>query len=256
MAIDVDGLCGAMLECEPLRAAGLTRQKLRRLLSGWSDQLEVQFVEPAKRPFVRSGSPFTGPMLIREGRVVPATFPHSVLIGPFLIGLHEFLAVEYAIGTPRWVSSYTAVNATTIVRLPVGLMTALVRSHPRLRSEIEMLVLRRLARFYWTSLSTVGTNRSKVAAALVSRLALDGFDHGRGRVVSVLQKDLVRLTATSRTGVWAGLKDLRNEGVIEVDTKPGTRIELAGTIRIPNVSRLKEAAEDAFTERVVDRLIR
>ena len=75
---------------------------------------------------------------------------------------------------------------------------------PRVRDRMHQLVMRRLARFYWTSLATSGTPSSRVAAALVSRLALMGNDYGEDRTIEVKQKDLARLTTMSRSAVADG----------------------------------------------------
>ena len=73
---------------------------------------------------------------------------------------------------------------------------------------MHQLVTRRLARFYWTSLATSSTPSSRVAAALVSRLALEGDDHGEDRTIEVKQRDPARLTAMSRSAVADGLAAL------------------------------------------------
>ena len=83
--------------------------------------------------------------------------------------------------------------------------------------------MRRMARFYWTSLATSGSTASRVAAALVSRLALEDEDHGENRSILIRQKDLVRLTTLSRSAVADGLSDLVRSGAIVFGGDRGKR---------------------------------
>jgi len=76
------------------------------------------------------------------------------------------------------VANYSAVIDSVIVEIPVSAVRRIPDEIDGVRANMNRLVLRRLARFYCTSLSTTGTNESKVAAALVSRLALRGEDAG------------------------------------------------------------------------------
>ena len=73
-------------------------------------------------------------------------------------------------------------------------MRLVVERMPGIRTQMNFVLMRRLARYYWISLATSGSPASRVAAALISRLALNGEDYGRGREISVRQRDIVRLT--------------------------------------------------------------
>ena len=95
----------------------------------------------------------------------------------------------------RWVGSYSAVNEAVTVSIPVGVMMRVVERIPSVRERMHELLMRRLSRFYWVSLATSGSPSSRVAAALVSRLALDNRDFGRERTIAVRQKDIGRLIA-------------------------------------------------------------
>ena len=93
-----------------------------------------------------------------------------------------------------------------------------------LRSEnMHQLVMRRLARFYWTSLATSGSTPSRVAAALVSRLSLSAEDHGQDRTIYIRQKDLGRLTTLSRSAVADGLSALAEASVISFGNDRSSR---------------------------------
>ena len=105
---------------------------------------------------------------------------------------------------------------------------------------MHQLVMRRLARFYWTSLAISGTPSSRVAAALVSRLALVGNDHGEERTIPIRQKDLTRLTAMSRSGVADGLAALVKADVIRLGGDRPSRF--SGVVLIPDVDPLKDHA--------------
>ena len=164
---------------------------------------------------------------------------------PFLIGEHEFL-----MDTERWVASYSAVTEAIVVWIPVALMDLVVDRIPRVRDRMHQLVMRRLARFYWTSLATSGTPSSRVAAALVSRLALKGNDHGEDREISIRQKDLTRLTTMSRSAVADGLSTLAKAQVIRLGSNRSSRF--SGVVLVPEVDPLKD---HAFAE-VRDREIR
>jgi len=116
-------------------------------------------------------------------------------------------------------------------------MFEVVASVPQVRRDMDLLVMRRLSRFYWTSLSTTGQPASRVAAALVSRLALRGKDWGTNREVEQLQKALMRLTALSRTAVAEGLRLLVDRKVIVLASG-----RYSGRVVIPDVDRLKDHA--------------
>ena len=143
-------------------------------------------------------------------------------------------------GAERWVASYSAVTEATVVWIPLGLMKLIVQRIPSVGDRMYELVMRRLARFYWTSLATSGTPSSRVAAALVSRLALEGSDHGENRQIWIRQKDLIRLTTMSRSAVADGLSLLLKAGVIGLGGDRPSRF--SGMVLVPEVDSLKEYA--------------
>ena len=95
-----------------------------------------------------------------------------------------------------------------MVRIPKSVMTRVADELPSVRERMHELVMRRLARYYWVSLATSGAPGSRVAAALVSRLALEDRDFGVDRRIAVRQTDIARLTTMSRSGVSVGLAEL------------------------------------------------
>ena len=207
------------------------------------EPIELRFVEAsAVEPLIRSGSAFTHLLFVQRGIVVPWQYPYSELRAPFLIGDHEFLT-----SAERWVANYSAVTDAMVVDVPLGVMRRILERMPGARDRMHEIVMRRLARFYWTSLAISGTPVSRVAAALVSRLALKGDDYGEDRKIDIVQSDLARLTAMSRFAVADGLKKLRDEK--EAITF-GSRF--SGRVCVPDVERLKN---EAFAE-VLDQAIR
>lgn len=207
------------------------------------EPIEPRFVEPsAVDPLIRSGSAFTHLLFVQSGTVVPWQHPYSELKAPFLVGDHEFLT-----GAERWVANYSAVTDATVVDIPLKVMERILERYPSVMDRMHELVMRRLARFYWTSLAISGTPAARVAAALISRLALEGNDHGEEKIVEILQSDLARLTTMSRSGVSDGLKELRDE---KKAISFGSRF--SGMVRVPDVGRLKT---EAFSD-VLDQAIR
>ncbi len=176
--------------------------------------------------------------------MTPWQSPYSELAAPFLIGVHEFL-----MGAERWSASYSAITEAVIVRIPKEVIQLVTERLPTIRERMHELVMRRLARFYWVSLATSGGPASRVAAALVSRLALDDLDFGTERVISIRQKDLGRLTTLSRSAVAAGLTELAESGAIRWGAGPGARFR--GEVLVPDVDALKECAfEDVRTREI------
>ena len=187
-------------------------------------------------------------IFIRRGTVVPWQYPYSELKYPFLLGEHEVLLTP---DQPQWVASYSAVTESVIVRIPVPVMQHVLDALPAVGRNMERLVLRRLSRFYWTSLSTTGTPESKVAAALISRLALQGEDAGTGKHIAIQQKDLIRLTAASRAVVAQGVQVLFERGVIQVEGLDRPRPYFSGEVFIAHVDRLKEEALSGVGREIV-----
>ena len=211
-------------------------------LSASNEPIESRFVEPsADEPLIRSGSAFTHLLFVQCGTIVPWQYPYSELKAPFLIGDHEFLT-----GAERWVANYSAVTEAIVVDIPLEVMRRILERVPSVGDRMHELVMRRLERFYWTSLAISGNPASRVAAALVSRLALMGSDYGEEKIVEILQSDLARLTAMTRFSVSDGLKTLRDEETITF------RGRFSGMVRVPDVETLKDRA---FAE-VRDRAIR
>ena len=244
MPVEIDGFAQALARCSDFKS--VEPSALEEALADAAQPLELRYVEPsADAPLIRSGSEFTHLFFVQHGTVVPWQYPHSELAAPFLIGAHEFLA-----DAERWVGSYSAVTEAIVVGIPLGVMKLTTRRIPRVRDRMHQLVMRRLARFYWTSLSTSGTPSSRVAAALVSRLALEGADYGEDHTIAIRQKDLVRLTTMSRSAVADGLGSLAKAQAICLGGDPSGRF--GGVVLVPDVDLLKD---HAFAE-VRDRAIR
>lgn len=212
---------------------GVPPSDVERVLSEGAP-LRLSFADAGvDMPLVRSGSPFTHLLFVQQGTLIPWQFPPSELRFPFLVGDHELL-----MGASRWMATYSATRGAALVEIPLSSMQDILVALPRVRTNMERLVLRRLSRFYWTSLSTTGTPKSRVAAALVSRLALSGDDAGEGREIAVFQTELMRLTAMSRTAVADGLRHLVDAGVIHT----GERRRFSGRVTVPDVDKLKDVA--------------
>ena len=244
MPVEIAGFAQALTRC--LDFDLVEPPELESILGEATEPLEMQFAEPsADSPLIRSGSLFTHMLFAQHGTVVPWQYPYSELEAPFLIGEHEFL-----MDAERWVASYSAVTEATVVWIPLGLMRLVVERIPSVGDRMHELVMRRLARFYWTSLATSGTPSSRVAAALVSRLALEGTDHGEHRQICIRYRDLIRLTTMSRSAVADGVSALLETGVIGLGGDRPTRF--SGMVLVPEVDSLKD---QAFAE-VRDRDIR
>lgn len=231
MPIEIDGLATALGRTAEFE--GVPPSEVERVLSEGAP-LRLAFADAGvDQPLVRSGSPFTHLLFVQQGTLIPWQFPPSELRFPFLIGDHELL-----MGASRWMATYSATREAAVIEIPLSSMQDVLIALPRVRTNMERLVLRRLSRFYWTSLSITGTPRSRVAAALVSRLALSGEDAGQGREIGVRQTELMRLTAMSRTAVADGLRQLVETGVIDT----GERRRFSGRVTVPDVDRLKDVA--------------
>ena len=247
MPIEIAGFAQALARC--LHFETVEPADLEMALSDADEPLELRFIEPsADEPLVRSGSKFSHLLFVQHGTIVPWQYPYSELAAPFLIGDHEFLT-----DAERWVASYSAVSNATVVDIPVDAMSFTLERIPVVRDRMHQLVMRRLARFYWTSLAISGTTASQVAAALVSRLALLGDDYGKDKTIAIRQNDLARLTALSRFAVSDGLKTLKDAGAIYLGDE--SRVRLTGVVRIPDVETLKDQAFAAVRERAIRPLL-
>ena len=247
MPVEIAGFAQALARC--LDFETVEPPELEDVLSDATEPLEMQYAEAsADSPLIRSGSLFTHLLFVQHGTVVPWQYPYSELEAPFLIGEHEFL-----MGSERWVASYSAVTEAIVVWIPVALVKLAVDRIPRVRDRMNQLVMRRLARFYWTSLATSGTPSSRVAAALVSRLALVGNDHGEDREISIRQKDLTRLTTMSRSAVADGLATLAKAHVIRLGGDRSSRF--SGVVLVPDVDPLKDQAFAEVRDREVRSLL-
>ena len=229
------GFAQALVRCQHFK--GVDPAALEKALSDAGEPLELRFVEPAAAdaPLIGSGAPFTHLVFVQHGTIVPWQYPYSELKAPYLIGEHEFLS-----DAERWVASYSAVTEAIVVDIPVGVMRLILERIPGVRDRMHQLVMRRLARYYWTSLATTGTPASRVAAALVSRLALKGEDYGKDLEIEIRQTDLIRLTTMSRSAVADGLGSLVMAEAILLDGDSSVRF--TGKVKIPDVERLKYQA--------------
>lgn len=247
MSIKMSGFAQSLARC--LDFDVIEPEDLETALQDGPEPLIMKYVEPSvSPPIIQSGMPFRHLVFVQHGTIVPWQYPHSELDAPFLIGEHEFLT-----DSERWVGSYSAVTDAIIVDIPVKALEAIIRKLPAVRERMHQLVMRRLARFYWTSLATSGTSSSRVAAALISRLALVGDDYGEDRRIEVKQKDLVRLTTMSRSAVADGLATLMDLSAISQGDDPPARF--SGVVSIPDVNRLKDCAFAEVRDRTIQPLM-
>ena len=247
MSIKMSGFAQSLARCLDFDA--IKPEDLESALTDGPEPLVMKYVEPSvSPPIIQSGKPFNHLVFVQHGTIVPWQYPHSELDAPFLIGEHEFLT-----DAERWVGSYSAVTEAIVVNIPIRVMELIVGKLPAVRERMHQLVMRRLARFYWTSLATSGTPSSRVAAALVSRLALEGDDYGEDRIIEVKQKDLARLTTMSRSAVADGLAALMDSSAISQGNEPPTRF--SGVVSIPDVERLKDCAFEEVRDRTIQPLM-
>ncbi len=247
MPVEIDGFGQALVRCLEFESVGPA--ELDDVLVDAAEPLEMWYAEPSvDSPLIRSGSRFTHLIFVQHGTVVPWQYPHSELDAPFLIGEHELLTEA-----ERWFANYSAVTESIIVGIPVGVMKLVLHRIPRARDRMHQLVMRRLARFYWTSLATSGAPSSRVAAALISRLVLAGDDYGEDREIEVKQKDLARLTTLSRSAVADGLAELLKAQAIRLGGDRPSRF--AGLVIVPEVNLLKDHAFADVREREIRPLL-
>ena len=247
MAIEIAGFAQALARCQAFES--VDAGDLENVLSTGQEPLEMLFVEPsADLALIRSGQPFKHLYFVQHGMVVPWQYPYSELSSPFLIGDHEFM-----MGAGRWVASYSAAAQTTVVAIPVATMRLTVESIPQIRAKMNLVLLRRLARYYWISLATNGSPAPRVAAALISRLALSGEDHGCEREITLRQRDIVRLTVMSRSAVAGGISRLSSADLIRIGDESSERF--SGLVHVPDVDRLKDYALSEVREKQVRPLL-
>lgn len=247
MAVEIAGFSQALAQCEPLES--VDAGELENVLSSGHEPLEMRFVEPsADVTLIRSGDPFRHLYFVQHGLIVPWQYPYSELKSPFLIGDHEFM-----MGAEHWVASYSAATQTTVVGIPVPTMRLVVERIPQIVSNMYIVLLRRMARYYWVSLATNGSPAPRVAAALISRLALVGEEHGHKREIAVRQRDIVRLTVMSRSAVAGGISTLTASDLIRIGHDNSERF--SGLVHVPDVHRLKSFALGEVRERQVRPLL-
>lgn len=234
MSIKIAGFAQSLVQCSDFH--NVNPSELEKILATATEPLTMEYATPSpESPIIRSGTQFEHLIFVQHGTIIPWTYPRSELKAPFLIGVPEFLG-----GSKRWIMSHAASTETILVAIPVEVMTLIIDKMPSVRERMQRIVMGRLARFYWTSLATSGNPGSRVAAALVSRLALDEEDYGEDRIIPITQKDLGRLTTLSRSAVADGLAELRESCVILLGNRRETRY--SGTVLIPDVDRLKDHA--------------
>ncbi len=247
MPIQIEGLAQTLARC--LDFEGVAPEALEAVLIETGLPLQLRVAEPSSEtPLIASGSAFTQLYFVQHGTLAPWQFPHSELAAPFLVGIHELL-----MDAERWVGSYSAVDEAVVVGIPIGVMTRVVERIPSVRERMHELLMRRLSRFYWVSLATNGSPSARVAAALVSRLALDDLDFGGDRTIAMRQKDIGRLTTMSRSAVAAGLAELAEAGAITWGDAASGRFK--GEVSVPDVESLKERAFRDVREREIGPLI-
>ena len=246
MPLELRGVAAALCLTEDFLAA--EPLEVEAALQKADASVRLRFTdEGVGTPLVRSGEAFTHLLLVQSGVVVPWQQPPSELRRPFLIGIHELL-----MGSKRWVATYSAVAESTIVEIPREALGHVLDALPSVREQMLKLLLYRISRFYWTSLSTTGSPRARVAAALVSRLGIRGEDFGRNREIRIRQIDLVRLTALSRTAVASGLRDLVESELVKHSGRSHARY-FSGRLVVPDVDALKDAAFADVRANVIER---
>ena len=247
MAIEIAGFAKALARCQAFQSVDAV--ELENALSRGQEPLEMLVIEPsADIALIRSGQPFRYLYFVQHGMIVPWQYPYSDLSSPFLIGDHEFM-----MGAKRWVASYSAATQTTVVTIPVATMRLAVERIPRIRAKMYLVLLRRMARYYWISLATNGSPAPRVAAALISRLALSGEDHGSEREITLRQREIGRLTVMSRSAVASGISTLAGEELIRIGDDDSERF--SGSVHVPDVDRLKDFALGEVREKQVRPLL-
>ena len=247
MAIEIAGFAQALARCQVFES--VDAGELENVLSAGEEPLEMLFVDPsADVALIQSGEPFRHLYFVQNGMIVPWQYPYSELSSPFLIGDHEFM-----MGAERWVASYSAATQATVVAIPVATMRLAVERIPQIQAKMYLVLLRRMARYYWISLATYGSPAPRVAAALISRLALNGEDYGRQREIPVRQRDIVRLTVMSRSAVAGGISKLTSEELIRIGDDNSERF--SGLVHVPDVDRLKDYALSEVREKQVRPLL-
>ena len=248
MTTEIIGFAQALARCLAFESGDAP--ELENVFSMGQEPLEVMFVEPsADVTLIRSGESFTSLYFVQQGMIVSWQYPYSELASPFLVGDHEFM-----MGAERWVASYSAVTQTTIVRIPISTMRLAVERIPEIRTRMNRVLLRRMARYYWITLATNGSPAPRVAAALVSRLALVGEDYGQDRIIDIRQRNLVRLTVMSRSAVASGISRLASAGLIGIGDDNNERF--SGQVQVPDVDQLKNYALSEVREKQVRPLLR
>jgi len=232
MPSEIQGFAAAL--CRTGEFEGVSPDALQAILDRSDAALDMRLINTGiDEPIIRSGADFTHLVFVQQGTVLPWQFPSSDLRYPFLIGGHELL-----MESTKWMATYSATRDAVIIEVPVGIFQKITTEIPIVRQNIERLVLRRLSRFYWTSLSITGTPQARVAAALISRLALRGEDWGKNRDVEIRQTELMRLTVLSRTAAADGTRQLETRDLIQT----GGGRYFSGRVTIPDVDALKNAA--------------
>ena len=247
MAIEIAGFAQALARCQVFESVDAC--ELENVLSAGQEPLEMLYVEPsADVALIQSGEPFRHLYFVQHGMIVPWQYPYSELSSPFLIGDHEFM-----MGAERWVASYSAATQTTVVAIPVATMRLAAERIPQIQAKMYLVLLRRMARYYWISLATNGSPAPRVAAALISRLALNSEDYGHGREIPVSQRDIVRLTVMSRSAVAGGIARLTSADLIRIGDDNSERF--SGLVHVPDVDQLKNYALSEVREKQVRPLL-
>ena len=247
MAVEISGFAQALVRCKAFDS--VDADVLDTVLTGSEDSLVVQLVEPtSKRATIRSGDPFSHLYFIQHGTFVSWQYPYSEFSSPFLLGEQEFM-----MNAAHWVATYSPVTQATIVGIPVATMRLIVEQISDIRDQMNLALLRRMARYYWISLATNGSPASRIAAALISRLALSGEDHGREREVSLRQGEITRLTVMSRSAVHTGIMELVSANVIRIGIN---NKRFTGKILVPDVHRLKRYVFSDVWDKQIRPLVR
>ncbi|MBN4064607.1 Crp/Fnr family transcriptional regulator [Dehalococcoides mccartyi] len=212
------------------------RSVLSRWIESEADGFKVVLLDPdSSAPFIEAGSECVDAFLLRQGEVIPWTYPSTFLPPPFLIGQHEML-MEH----PSWQSQYSVTKEGTAIAIPIEALTRLMTQEPSFKDAVLQTVLSRTARFYWTSLSTGGPVKSRVAAAILSRIAIKKLPMVGRQNLKLAQTDLMRLTLASRPSVALAVTELVGQDLIQL----GDGDRYSGEIFIPDVKLLIDALKE------------
>ena len=125
MPVEIAGFAQSFSRCREFE--NVNPSKLECVLAEVDEPLEMMFIEPCvEPPVIQSGSQFDYLLFVQSGTVVPWTLPRSELRAPFLIGVHEFLALA-----DRWMGDLLRRHGSYRCNDPFGVDEANRQTHSR-----------------------------------------------------------------------------------------------------------------------------